>query len=442
MPRMRRPFLVAVAGCLLAVGLALLAWRVASAPTVLKVAVGPAGSEDARLVATAAQLLARDHETVRLKVVSTAGEAESAEAMDAERVDLAVVRTDIGLPEKGQTVAILHRDAAALVTVADRGITSVSGLRGRTVGIVRALAANEAMLERLLAHYEVPKEAVRTVVLESAGDVEAAFRSGRVDAILAIGSLDGRTLREAVAGVIAAGGGAGPVFLPVSEAEAIALHAPAYESIEILRGAYGGSPPRPAENIRTLGVSHRLVAAKTLEESTVSELTRLLFALRPTLAREVPLANRIEGPDTSKSSALPVHPGAEAYYEGEIQTFFERYDDWIYLGVMVLSILGSGFAGLASTASARRRARTLGLLDRLLGIVRLARSAGTEAELDALDHETDDILAVALSKAGTGGLDEAGVSAFTLGLDQVRHAVAARRLVVGGNGRSLAAAAE
>lgn len=438
---MRRPFLIGLAASLLAIGLGLLGWRVMSAPTVLRIGVGPAGTEDARLIAAIAQNLSHEHETVRLKIVPTDGEAESAEALDEERVDLAVVRTDIAVPEKSQTIAILHRDAAVLVALPDRGIATLSDLRGHAIGIVRKVAANRQLLDSLLAHYEVPKDSVRVEVIETAAEVEEALRSRRVDAVLAIGSLGGRTLTETVAGAAAAGG-APPVFVPVSESEAIALRSPVYESLDIVRGAFGGAPPRPADVVKTLAVSHRLVGATSLEDATVSELTRLLFVMRPALAREVPLANRIEAPDVSKSSALPNHPGAAAYYEGEVQTFFERYDDWIYLGVMVLSIVGSAFAGLASTAGARRRARTLGMLQRLLGIVRLARAAESAHELGALEHECDEILGVALDEAGTGGLDDAGVSAFTLGLDQARHAIAARRAAIGDARPPLAAAAE
>ena len=175
----------------------------------------------------------------------------------------------------------------------------------------------------------------------------------------------------------------------------------------------------------------------------VSELTKLLFTMRPSISADVPLANRIEGPDTSKSSSLPVHPGASAYYDGEVQTFFERYSDWIYLGIMAVSIVGSALAALAGTASARQRSRTLGLLDRLLTIVRLARVAGGEAELGVLQHELDEILGVALGKAGSGSLDDAGISAFTLGLDQARGAIAQRSAALReGRPATLAEAAE
>lgn len=439
---MRRAFFIAIAVALAAVGTGVVGYQLASAPNVLRVAVGPSGGEDARLVAAISQYLVREKNNLRLRIVPTAGEAESAETLRDDKADLAVVRADIAIPQRAQTVAIMHRDVGVLMSVAGSGITRVGGLRGRRVGIVRRIPENVALLQTILRQYEVPADAVRIVELDAAGDVEAAFRSGEIEVVLVVGTVSGRTMTDTVSAVTHAGGGAAPVFIPVSEADAIAQRSPPLEAREVLRGAFGGAPPRPEENLKTIGTSHRLVAASTLEDSVVSELTKLLFTMRPAISADVPLANRIEGPDTSKSSTLPVHPGAAAYYDGEVQTFFERYSDWIYLGIMGVSILGSALAAMAGSASARQRTRTLGLLDRVLTIVRLARAAESESELGALQHELDDILGVALSKAGNGGLDEAGISAFTLGLDQARQAIAERRPAVQPPRAAVAQAAE
>ncbi len=428
---MRRTTLLGLAAALLVLGAGLIGWRAFSTPVTLRIAVGPASSEDARLVAGVAQVLAREHEDIRFRIVPTPGEPESAQALDDGRADLAIVRTDAGMPEKGQTVAIWHRDAVLLLAPEGRGIANVGDLRDRTVGIVRKLPANSRLLDLLLAQQEVPRDSVRTVPLDGPEEVEPALRSGRIDAVLVVGTLTGRMVAGTVAAVTAASGGAAPVILPITEVDAIAQRAPLYESFEIVRGAFGGTPPRPAEPIKTLGVSHRLVAAASLSDTTISDLTKLIYQVRPVLARDIDLANRIEAPETDKGASLPLHPGADAYYEGEVETFFDRYSDWIYLGIMGFSILGSGFAGLASRATNRRRARTLGLLDRLLAIVRQSRTAADGAELDALETETDDILGVALGQAGTGRLDHAGVSAFTLGLEEARHAIAERRRAMG-----------
>jgi hypothetical protein len=164
--------------------------------------------------------------------------------------------------------------------------------------------------------------------------------------------------------------------------------------------------------------------------------------MRPSLAKETPIANNIEEVETAKGSALPVHPGAAAYYEGEVQTFFERYGDWFYLGVMVLSIIGSGLAGLASAATSRSRSRTMALLDQLLGIIHDARRASSEGELKALEAAADGVLATALGKAGRDGVDQTVMVAMFLGLDQARRAIHEQRLILEAQDTALAQAAE
>ncbi len=426
---MRRHVLIALAAGLAVLSLSLVGYQWAQQPTTLRIAVGPIGSEDTRLVAAIAQYLARERSNIRLKLVMTEGVAESAAAIDGDRADLAVVRTDVAMPAKGQTVAILHRDAAVLLALAETGLAKVSGLTGRTIGVVRNAPANRRLLDIILDHYEIPRGGVTSIPLATGAEAEMALRQKGVDAVLAVGTISGRTVTEAVAAATQAGN-APPMFIPVGEANAIAQRSPFFETVEVVRGAFGGTPPRPAETFTTLGVSHRLVAQAKLEDGIVSELARLLFVMRPSISSEVPLANRIDAPDVSKSSSLPVHPGAGAYYEGEVQTFFERYGDWFYLVVMVLSIVGSAGAGVASSAANRSRARNMALLSELLAIVRGARHVETEAELDTLEAKADEILAAALAKAGGGGIDNAGVAAFTLGLDQARRAIAERRKIL------------
>lgn len=415
---------VTVAASLATLAMGLLVYQYAEQPTTLRVAVGPLGSEDTRLVTAMAQYLGREKTGMRLKLVMTGGPADSAQALEGGRADLAVVRSDIAVPARSQTLAILHRDAALIVAPGTSNITRVSDLAGQRVGLPRQGTVNAALLGMILGHYGVAAEAVTPVPLESGAEVEAALRERRIDAVLAVGTLSGRTVTEAVAGVAAFGGP--PHFVAVGEAAAIAQRSPVHESIEVLRGAFGGTPSRPADAFTTLGVSHRLVGASTLQDATVSEFTRLVFAMRPSISAEVPLANRIEAPDTSKSASLPVHPGALAYYDGEVLTFFERYGDWFYLAVMALSILGSAAAGLVSRAANRSRARDMALLSQLLGIVRAAHEADEDA-LAEMEARADGILAAALDRAGGGGIDNAGVAAFTLGLDQARRAISERR---------------
>jgi hypothetical protein len=102
----------------------------------------------------------------------------------------------------------------------------------------------------------------------------------------------------------------------LAEAKAIAQRSPAFEGVEVMRGAFGGAQPKPAEDFVTLGVSTRLVARNSLGNEVVGALTRLLLAARPAIPARIPIANRIEAPAADKGAALPVHPGALAFLDG------------------------------------------------------------------------------------------------------------------------------
>src|SRR5262249_23034892 len=89
-----------------------------------------------------------------------------------------------------------------------------------------------------------------------------------------------------------------PTFLPIDVSETIASRHPLYESEEIHGSAITSSPARPDDTVETVGVDHLMVAPKSLSETVVADLTRQIFAAKPTLAREIPAASKIEKPDT------------------------------------------------------------------------------------------------------------------------------------------------
>ena len=71
-------------------------------PTTLRIAVGPAGSEDQKLVQLMAQTFARENSSVRLSLVTTEGAAESIALFTAGKADLAVARGDLNLPANAE----------------------------------------------------------------------------------------------------------------------------------------------------------------------------------------------------------------------------------------------------------------------------------------------------------------------------------------------------
>src|SRR3954465_14101086 len=83
-------------------------------PTVLRIAVGPQGSEDQKLIQLMAQTFAHDGSGIRLAQVVTPGANESAALFTSGKADLAVVRGDQTLPATTGTVAILRKNVVVL----------------------------------------------------------------------------------------------------------------------------------------------------------------------------------------------------------------------------------------------------------------------------------------------------------------------------------------
>jgi hypothetical protein len=213
--------------------------------------------------------------------------------------------------------------------------------------------------------------------------------------------------------------------------DAIAQKHPLYESEEIPGSTFSSSPPRPEDKVDTVSVNHLIIAPKSLSETTVGAFVRQLFAVRPLLARELPGAAKIEKPDTDKDAALPAHPGAAAYIDGTERTFLEKYSDYIWGVILLLSGLGSAGVWLRHYLNRNEREQVTLHRDNLLTLISKVRQAESEEELTAMQGEVDGILRETLDCYDNGGIEEGDLSAIGLVLEQFHHAVVDRRFAIG-----------
>jgi len=416
----RRGFTI-LAGLLATFGVTAAMFYVANQPHTLRLAVGPLGSEDARMAAGFVQGLNREKAPIRLRLILTEGSQESARKVDEGEADLAILRPDIALPAKADTALITRRSFPFLITAKDSAIGRIADLRGRRVGVVRNPAGNVALLKLVLAQYEVHPDEV-TIVGLMPDEIVPAAKERRIDAFFSINAVGARTSGDGAARLRSAWG-EDPVLIPIREADALAARVRAIETGEIVRGALGGDPPRPSENLPTISITSRLFAAQDLDEDVVGSLVSALLGLRVTLAAELPQIQGLETPATDKDAPLAVHAGAAAFIDGEQKTFFERYGDWFYLGVMGLSLLGTGAAGVLGRESAARRRQAMTGLDRLLALLPKIRRTSEIEELDLYRAEADAVLLEVLADFGQGDLDSSAIAAYRLVFDQVSRAV-------------------
>src|ERR1700738_153323 len=395
----RAPLLVVAAALLLfaaVAGASLLLLR----PITLRIAVGPSGSDDQKLIQALAQSFAREGSPVRLSLITTGGPVSSIALLGAGKTDLAVTRGDEEMPDGTESVAILRKNVVVLWSPSGaprKGskkeskakIEGIDELEGHRVGVVGRTEVNITLLRVILTESGVSPDKV-AITQFGTTQIAEMVRDPSIDAFMTVGPLDSKITADAITATARVRGE--PVFLPIDVSEAIAQKHPLYESEEIPASSFISSPARPGDTIETVGVNHLIVALKSLSETAVTAFTRQLFAVRPSLARELPNAAKIEKPDTDKDAALPAHPGAAAYIDGTERTFLDKYSDYIWGGVLLLSLLGSGSAWFRHYIKRDERRLNTVHREKLLVAISRVRKADTIEELDALQSEADNTL--------------------------------------------------
>ncbi len=432
----RRLMFVTLAGILAVIGAVAGAYYFAMRPVTLRIAVGPANSDDVKVVQTLSQAFVPARSQIRLRPMQTDGAKASAQALADGKADLAIIRGDLDVPKNAMAVATLRKNVAVLwvpPAIKIKGkkaapkITKIVQLSGRRIGVVGRTEANVNLLKVILQQYGVDPTKVE-IVQFPANEAAEAIRNQKADAYLAAGPVNSKITADAIAASTRDGGV--PTFLAIDSAGAIAQNHPVYEASEIPAGAFGGAPARPEEEVKTISFSHHIVARKGLPESTVATFTRQLFAIRQTLKTDFPLAAQIETPDTDKDAVLPAHPGAAAYVDGEEKTFLDRYSDFIWWGLMGLSAMGSAGAWFAGYLKKDERSNNSTLRERLLDMIAAARRSDSTEELDRMQLEADDILRNTLHCFEHGTIEDGALTAFNIALDQFHNAVADRKALL------------
>jgi TRAP transporter TAXI family solute receptor len=408
-------------------------------PVTLRIAVGPPGSEDQKLVQALAQTFARDGSPVRLHPITTDGAIESIALLAAKKTDLAIARGDLDLPADAQSVAILRKNVVVLWSVAGlpaKGtkkppapkIKELGDLAGHRIGVIGRTRTNVSLLRVILTESGVNPDKV-TITQFATNQIAEMARDPAIDAFMAVGPLDSKITIEAIAATAKARGE--PKFLPIEVSEALAKKHPLYEAEEIPGSAFSPLPPRPEDKVDTVSVNHLIVAPKSLSETAVGGFVRQLFTVRTSLAKEVPTAAKIEKPDTDKDAALPAHQGAAAYIDGNERTFLEKYTDYVWGAILVLSGLGSAGAWLRHYWKRDEREQYTAHRDNLLAIISKVRLAETADQLATMQNEVDHVLRETLDCYDDQAIEEGDLAAISLVLDQFNHAVADRRVVIG-----------
>ena len=477
---LRHTWLVTILGTIVLVGVLWAGFYFTTQADRVRIAAGPL---DSQFVQALSDQVAKGHHNLHLQLVSANGVKATTEAMSKGQADLAVLPSTADISLDWPVVAILRQNVMALIVPAPaaanksksggsattakpaksagkgksakgskaaKGAKSaksddsddsdaaadsddsdkfgkVSQLAGKRVGIVTGNEATADLLDLVLNHYGVPLDKV-TVSEIDPKNIADAVKNNQVDVLFVAGSAAGEAISAAVAA--ATRNGTAPGFIQVDQADGIAKRIPAFDSVDIDAGTFGGNPPTPDDSLTSLSFAQYLVARKSFSDSVIDTLAKTIYSSRQALAAAMPGEIKIAAPSTDKDAAVLVHPGALSYLSDSQQSFFDKYGDDIFYGMLIFPVFGSAIAGMAGYLHSDHRTRRLRLLQRVLDLVRKAHAAQTLETIEHLQVDADNLVIAIIHQSEHEEFDETVRMSFAFALDQLRFAIAARRTAI------------
>jgi TRAP-type uncharacterized transport system substrate-binding protein len=419
----------------LGAGAGRLGYRYYTHPVTLTVAAGSIDGEAARAMSAIASRLVAINAPVRLTVIDTGTALAASKMFSSGKADLAVVRGDVGDLSQAKAVVVVSHMVALIIAPPGSSIDAIDKLKGRTVGVIGG-DANAKLTDVVSKEYGLDRARVfKDVAL---ADVRQALQSKQIGALLVVIPLSQKYL-SLVRGFFQQGSKSLPVLIPIDSAGAIAQAERAYESFDVPKGTLRGAPPVPDDDLTTLRTALYLVANKKLGSDLVTSLTQTIMNVRRDLMVEEPIFAQITAPSTDADAYLALHPGAAAFYNGTQQSFMDEYGNWIYLTPMIFGGIVTVFAAAWKFLGIGPFAND-GPLDALYALVRRIRKADTEAALQTIEDEIDDILKAQRAKAAAGDASAVDAATLNVAAHRLENLIHDRRQILA-NGPAVASVA-
>jgi uncharacterized protein len=210
---------------------------------------------------------------------------------------------------KVRGMAMFYPEVIQIVTLRDKGISTVDDLKGRRVAVGAPGSGTEANARQILQAHGISYRDITEQFLPF-GEAVDALRDGRIDAaFLTAGIPTAAVIDLGAAQEVAL------VSIDPEKAKEIASRWSFYAPFTIPGGTYTGI----GGDVPTVTVQAMLVASADLSADAVERMLEVLFS-EETLKT---LCNtHVRGCDVSRDSALvampiPLHPGAEKFYNAK-----------------------------------------------------------------------------------------------------------------------------
>ena len=196
---------------ILAAGAGLFCYKYYTRPVTLTVAVGSIDGEAAKVMSAIARRFAAINAPVRLTVIDSGTALAAGEMFSSGKVDLAVVRGDVGDLSQARAVVVVSYVVALMIAPPGSPIDRIDKLRGRRVGVVGA-EVNSKILDVLSKEYGLDRSG--TFKELTPANAQRALQSKEIGALLVVMPLSQKYL-ALVRGLFQQGPKSSPVMITI-----------------------------------------------------------------------------------------------------------------------------------------------------------------------------------------------------------------------------------
>jgi uncharacterized protein len=396
----------------------------ARGPTDLVVGAGPRSSDSYALMREVADVVNRGSKTIRLLVRETRDPSQSVSLLNHRDVSLAVIRADTPLVSDIQMVSLLYPDYFQMIVAGGSPAYDFHDIQGLRIAVPEFGTDALRSFFTVADHYDLKFENIswKTAPFEQA---RKGLISGLYDGIFTV-----RSLRDPSLVVLfedAQLRGKALRYLPIAQAEAMALKRPFLRPGRIPMGTFAGVTNVPSSDTPTAVVDRILVARADVPAEAVRELTSFLFDHRLDLIIRFPLAASIKQPEIGQGLTTALHPGARAYYDREKPGFVTLHSNELALGATLAAMLGSALVALRARFSKKQKNRADKYNHQLLALSDRIALSSASSEIDAIRSEHNQILRAIVVALDTDEITDEGFQSFSLLWESVREMLNEKR---------------
>lgn len=390
----------------------------------LVVAAGPYKSDSYELMLEIADVASRQSDFLRIKVLNTKDSSQNISILNKGKVHLATIRSDTPVVANIRMVADLFPDYFQIIAGDNTGIFSIDDLRNKTVAIPSFGTDEFRSFWAVADHYDISATAVnwKSMPFVTAGN---KLLTGEIDAIFTVRSLRDRLILNLYED--ASLKHKNLKLIEIDQADAISVKRPFLKSRTIPKGTYSGSPAAPSRNIISTSVTRTLVSRQDVAPEVIKELTKILFENRLDLVIRFSLASAIQKPNLDRGTSVPLHEGAESYYNRDQPSFLQENAEPMALMITIAAMVGSALIALRSKLMSGQKNRMDSYNYMLLDIADKARKSEDINVIKSLKDELYNILETVVRALDTDDVTEEGFQSFSLLWESVREVLNERK---------------